>query len=234
MRKSAFLFIVVGLIALSLLSPSPSSAVNSITGIALTAGSNCANGAVNITMAGDGTATREAGTASIGGVVFYSFEQPTGLASFVGTFNGYNYPFPDQAANSIITLYGYIGSTPQGNNTIEWYVTYNCTTGAVSASCYGMFPTCSGGATFSGPGLPADRNLVLITSDTAVYSEPGGKPTGETLKVCQTAFVLDTSDDGKYGRIYVMGGWIPLASTTDVPEAYGQPGYPVAPGCEGK
>jgi hypothetical protein len=35
-------------------------------------------------------------------------------------------------------------------------------------------------------------------------------------------FVIDNS--GGYGEIFIMGGWINLAYTTDVPEDYGQPG----------
>jgi hypothetical protein len=88
---------------------------------------------------------------------------------------------------------------------------------------------------YVGPALPSpgERNLVLITSDTPVLNAPGGVATGDTLRACQTAFVIDTS--GNYGEIFVMGGWINLAYTLDVNEDYGQPGgTPVAPGCLGR
>ncbi|HRE48131.1 MAG TPA: hypothetical protein PLD47_10430 [Aggregatilineales bacterium] len=232
-RTLSLIVVLVVLVSVSLVLPIPAKAVNAISGIALNSSSDCTRAGIDLTITMDGTATREAGSASIDGSMFYSFEQSTGLGGFSGTFTNYNYPFPDQPANTIITIDGYIGSTPPDSNTVIWTLTYNCTTKAVLDYCYGVGPD-SCGAVFSGPGLPANRNLVLITSDTAVFSEPGGKSTGEVLKTCQTAFVLDTSDDGKYGRIYVMGGWIPLANTADVPEEYGQAGFPVAPGCEGR
>lgn len=83
------------------------------------------------------------------------------------------------------------------------------------------------------PGLPAERNLVLFTADTPVLNTPDGYEVGETLRTCQTAFVINTSDDGEYGELFVMGGWIPLSATVDVPEDYGQPnGAARLPGCE--
>jgi hypothetical protein len=87
---------------------------------------------------------------------------------------------------------------------------------------------------FSGPGLPAVRNLVLFNEDAPVYSAPGGTPLGRTIRACQTAFITATSEDGLWGRAFVMGGWVSLANTTDVPETYGQPGSPVAPNCVGR
>jgi hypothetical protein len=70
---------------------------------------------------------------------------------------------------------------------------------------------------------------VSVTLDR---SENGASLTGDTLRACQTAFVID--NNGGYGEIFIMGGWINLAYTTDVPEDYGQPGgSPVAPGCVG-
>lgn len=89
-------------------------------------------------------------------------------------------------------------------------------------------------ASFSGPALPANSNLVLITGDIGVQDAPDGQPTGRVMKTCQTAFVVETSSDGKWYRLFVMGGWIPVAATQDVAEAYGQAGFPVIPGCEGK
>lgn len=77
---------------------------------------------------------------------------------------------------------------------------------------------------FSGPGLPGPdgRNLVLFTTDTPVLSAPDGVPTGNVMKACQTAFVITTSEDAAWGQLFVMGGWVPLANTLDVPEDYGQ------------
>lgn len=89
---------------------------------------------------------------------------------------------------------------------------------------------------FSGPALPGPdaRNLVLFNEDTAVLSAPDGVFTGQILGACQTAYVTRTSDDGQWGQLFVMGGWVPMANTRDVPEDYGQPGSPVAPDCVGK
>ncbi|MCC7208690.1 MAG: hypothetical protein IT323_15390 [Anaerolineae bacterium] len=89
---------------------------------------------------------------------------------------------------------------------------------------------------FAGPALPGPdaRNLVLFNEDTAVLSGPDGTFTGQILRACQTAYVTRTSDDGQWGQLFVMGGWVPMANTRDVPEDYGQPGSPVAPDCVGK
>jgi hypothetical protein len=85
---------------------------------------------------------------------------------------------------------------------------------------------------FGGPGLPGKRNLVLFLSDTPVLQEPGGAPTGLAMKTCQTAFVIDEKDG--FARLFVMGGWVSLANVVDVPEEYGQRGFPVLPQCVGK
>lgn len=86
---------------------------------------------------------------------------------------------------------------------------------------------------FSGPPLPINRNLVLMTSDSDVYSEPNGLPTGASVHRCQTAFVVETSEDDEWYRLYVMGGWIPAINTRDVAEDYGQSGSEVIdPSCQ--
>lgn len=85
---------------------------------------------------------------------------------------------------------------------------------------------------FSGPGLPGNKNLILFLGDTAVLQSPGGEGTGLKMKTCQTAFVIDQKDG--FARLFVMGGWVSLANTLDVPEDYGQPGSPVLPQCVGK
>jgi hypothetical protein len=88
---------------------------------------------------------------------------------------------------------------------------------------------------FSGPALPTTRNLVVFIEDTAIYSAPDRGVTIGSIKACQTAFVLETSTDGKFGRVFVMGGWIPLSATVDVAEDYGQIGGQTRlPGCEGR
>lgn len=94
------------------------------------------------------------------------------------------------------------------------------------------------GSEFSGPGLPGPdgRNLVLFIRDTNVLSSPNGAPTGNVMKACQTAFIIASAEDGGWGEIFVMGGWIPVANTLDVPEDYGQNGEKDAalvPGCVG-
>lgn len=89
---------------------------------------------------------------------------------------------------------------------------------------------------FAGPGLPGPgaRNLVLFNEDTAVLSAPDGIFTGRIIRACQTAFVITTSEDAVYGQLFVLGGWVPMENTRDVPEDYGQPGSPIAPDCVGK
>ena len=107
-------------------------------------------------------------------------------------------------------------------------------TGGAGRTGYGFVENCQF-VSYTGPALPPpdERNLVLVTADTAVLDAPGGAPTGDMLLACQTAFVIDSS--GGYGEIFIMGGWINLAYTTDVPEDYGQPGgSPVAPNCIGR
>jgi hypothetical protein len=80
--------------------------------------------------------------------------------------------------------------------------------------------------------LPGKRNLVLFLGDTPVLQAPGGAPTGLAMKTCQTAFVIDEKDG--FARLFVMGGWVSLANVVDVPEEYGQRGFPVLPQCVGK
>jgi hypothetical protein len=78
--------------------------------------------------------------------------------------------------------------------------------------------------TFCGPALPGAgaRDLVLMMTDTAVFSAPNGSPTGRVLRACQTAFVLDVQND--FAKIFFMGGWVPTNTYVDVAEDYGQPG----------
>jgi hypothetical protein len=93
------------------------------------------------------------------------------------------------------------------------------------------------GGSFGGPALPEKHNLVLLDTDTPVYDRPGGKPleTGQALTACQTVYLIGTSEDGAWGQVFVMGGWIPLSKTTDVAESYGQPGgQPTLTRCAGK
>jgi hypothetical protein len=89
---------------------------------------------------------------------------------------------------------------------------------------------------FSGPGLPLERDLVLFLEDTPVLIEPRSTTsTGESILQCQTAFVIDYSDDELYGEVFVMGGWVPMAATVLVADNYGQPGgQPIWLGCEGR
>lgn len=100
---------------------------------------------------------------------------------------------------------------------------------------YGGSTRGDSGTTFTGPALPAPgaRDLVLITGDYGVYTAPNGTPTGAVMHRCQTAFVIETSADGEWYRLYQMGGWIPVITTRDVAENYGQPGgEPIDPFCQ--
>jgi hypothetical protein len=113
-----------------------------------------------------------------------------------------------------------------------------------TVSVLGASPASKTGAvlTFAGPGSGSGSALFgwlspqrvgKYVSVTLDRSENGASLTGDTLRACQTAFVID--NNGGYGEIFIMGGWINLAYTTDVPEDYGQPGgSPVAPGCVGR
>lgn len=106
-----------------------------------------------------------------------------------------------------------------------------------AAGCDKLPSAAPGGRAFSGPPLPppGGRNLVLLIGTTPVLSEPAGTAIGQILKTCQTTFIIETSKDGRYGRLYVMGGWIDLHAVADVAEDYGQPGgQPIAPQCVGK
>jgi hypothetical protein len=62
---------------------------------------------------------------------------------------------------------------------------------------------------------------------------PNGNPTGRVIRACQTAFVTATQNN--FGRVFVMGGWIPQTAYVIVSPDYGQPGgQPIAPQCVGK
>jgi hypothetical protein len=107
----------------------------------------------------------------------------------------------------------------------------------ISASVSNQLGGETSGEAFGGPALPEKRDLVLIGADTPVYDGPGGKPlaTGQALAACQTVYLIYTSKDGAWGQIFVMGGWIPLSTTMDVAESYGQPGgQPTLSRCVGK
>jgi hypothetical protein len=92
---------------------------------------------------------------------------------------------------------------------------------------------CAGLPTFfGGPGLPANKNLVLFLSDVPILQGPGGAPTGLVMRACKTAFVIGERDG--FARLFVMGGWVPVSSYVDVPEEYGQRGSPVVPQCVGR
>lgn len=108
--------------------------------------------------------------------------------------------------------------------------------GPVASSTPASTPGGQAALPFSGPGLPGPgaRNLVLFNEDTAVLSAPDGIFTGRIMHGCQTAFVITTSEDAVYGQLFVMGGWVLMENTRDVPEDYGQPGSPIAPDCVGK
>jgi hypothetical protein len=147
-------------------------------------------------------------------------------------------------------LYGVVPSTysvPAGTTITFTITAYNDINGGGGASSSDSRSwDCASGASsggssdpnvFRGPGLPGpgQRNLVIINQAVGVQTAPDGKQTGAVLQPCQTVFIVDTSADGKFGKIFVMGGWISLDATQDIPENYGQPGgTPVRPDCVGK
>lgn len=113
--------------------------------------------------------------------------------------------------------------------------TITCSGGVISQTDVTFDPldSQSSAAVFSGPGLPSTRNLVLVANESPIVEVPGGKPVGLSAKACQTVFIV--SEDGGYGQVFVMGGWISLDDTVDVAEDYGQPGgQAVLPECLGK
>jgi hypothetical protein len=158
-------------------------------------------------------------------------ETPTGpfsLTPGTGSFtygalgmNGPSYPL-----NVAVRLETLVSSSIVYTSTLSTSCTAN---GNTTSSVANGVPAANG---FGGPGLPASHNLVGFVKDTPVYNLPGGLATTDSMRTCQTAFVLETSADGKWGRIFVMGGWIPLSATVDVPEDYGQASHPAhLPGC---
>lgn len=52
------------------------------------------------------------------------------------------------------------------------------------------------------------------------------------MKTCKTAFVI--GEKNGFARLFMMGSWVPVSSYVDVPEEYGQKGFPVVPQCVGK
>jgi hypothetical protein len=134
-----------------------------------------------------------------------------------------------------ISSFGWNGGAPQYNPITLRFVSragngfQEQLAGEWTGNCAGL-PTFT--PPFSGPGLPGNKNLVLFLGDTPILQSPGGEGTGLAMKTCQTAFVIDQKDG--FARLFVMGGWVSLANTLDVPEEYGQPGSPVLPQCVGK
>jgi hypothetical protein len=123
-----------------------------------------------------------------------------------------------------------------GKLTSRSIITLTCTDVNQGTVTISNFPNVDEGG-FDGPPLPGPdrRNLVLIAVDTAVLDSPDGAPINASLKPCQTVFIIGTSDDGKFGQVHRMGGWIPLANTIDIAEDYGQPGgQAVLPQCADK
>jgi len=197
--------LIVGAVVL-LLDSQAVSAASSISAVSLSSYSDCEGGGVDITIE-TVDVLREYGTASVNGVNILEFEQSAGLGNFSGTYFGYNYPFPDQPENSLITLYGYTGDTPPtSDNTIEWRLTYNCTTKAVSDVCYGVYPACSGG-----------------TTPTTSASCPNPLPSGMVVRSVPAGALAYYSDDSTTyaGFNLAPGTWYTrLADNTDFYEVW--------------
>lgn len=166
-----------------------------------------------------------AGTTLTGTVV----SGPAGLSgsSTTGAFSGsstqtFGFTFSSAATPDGWSFVMRIDSNVSGANYSMAQV--DCSVGNVySVTPLGSFASATA-PTFSGPALPAGSNLVLITGDIGVQQAPDGEPTGEVLRKCQTAFVYETSEDGRWYRVFIMGGWIPVNATRDVAENYGQKG----------
>jgi len=162
-------------------------------------------------------------------VVTGPFPLTAGTGSF--TYGALGMPGPSYPLSVAVRLETIVSGSIVYLSTLSTTCTTN---GGTTSSVVNGVPT-SPSAAFSGPALPDTRNLVAVVRDTPVYNSPNGIPTADSVKACQTAFVLETSADGKWGRIYVMGGWIPLSATVDVAENYGQVGGQARlAGCESK
>lgn len=112
---------------------------------------------------------------------------------------------------TITTKSGSTGAT--GSTSFQW----DCGTGYTTAT--------------GGP-LPNNANLQVLITDTLVFQSPDGAPVeGAVLKTCQSVFTYDTSEDGKWLKVFRMGGWIPADKVVDVPETYGQAGVAKVAGC---
>jgi hypothetical protein len=166
---------------------------------------------------------------------------PTAGEVFAGTMTGINIPSSTSPGaltlpfNLTYTIVSFADGIPVHTSTAQ--IRCEVGGGATLLSIANSGESSGGGGGFGGPALPEKRNLVLIGADTPVYDGPGGKPlaTGQSLKACQTAYIIGTSEDGAWGQLFVMGGWIPLSKTTDVAENYGQPGgQPTLPQCVGR
>lgn len=177
MRRGMTVLAIAVLIASALIFPLQVFAQSSATGVALSSYSDCTSPAgLDISMATDGTVTREGGiVTTAAGATLMSFDQTTGFQNYTGTFMGYNFASPAWSvpAGTIVGLYAYIGSMPYTSaNSIEWFIAYRCDTQEVVYSCYGAYGTCPQSAA-SIPTASADCPNPL-PADFAVHSIPAG------------------------------------------------------------
>lgn len=124
--------------------PTLGHAAASAQGVALNVNASCSNANLDLTLTTSG-ATREAGqSTNAAGATLASFEGPTQLTSFSGTYLGYDIGVsPTQPAGTLIGAYAYVGETPPAaSNTAEFFVLYNCSTRQVLEACYGPYGTC--------------------------------------------------------------------------------------------
>lgn len=148
----------------------------------------------------------------------------------------------DVHVNSVYltTVEFYDDSVPQplGNYTLTYSNAAFVVGATVSLPGFGVSAICVAPTVatplFAGKPLPAGANLVLFLGDEAILDNPNGNRIGLVMKTCKTEFLVAVSPNGKWGQLYQQGGWVSLANILDVPEAYGQPVFPIYPPCVGK
>ncbi len=75
------------------------------------------------------------------------------------------------------------------------------------------------------PAAAQQPNLVVLVGDTRVLTGPGGSPTNNVLRACQTFYLREVSSDGQFARLFItpsVSVWVSASVVQDVGENYGQ------------